>query len=161
MLSRSICMRRVTLALSRPSRTTLPITSFHPLCLAHLPANASQFHYYISFGTFARIDRYGSLTLFCSRHRQHLQKLRRKEGNNPGSGNDGAGGSAPASAATTPKTPRKRAPAAKKEPGSGAKRKAGAAASATDPVHIDDDEDEDVKPPIKKQKGVKKEEKDA
>ncbi|KXX81206.1 hypothetical protein MMYC01_201378 [Madurella mycetomatis] len=92
---------------------------------------------------------------------QHLQKLRRKEGNNPGSGNDGAGGSAPASAATAPKTPRRRAPAAKKEPGSGTKRKAGAAASAADPVHIDDDEDEDVKPPIKKQKGFKKEEKDA
>ncbi|GAB1313053.1 hypothetical protein MFIFM68171_03263 [Madurella fahalii] len=92
---------------------------------------------------------------------QHLQKLRRKEGNNPGSGNDGAGSSTQASAATTPKTPRKRAPAVKKEPGSGTKRKATAAASAADPVQIDDDDEEDVKPRVKKQKGVKKEESDA
>jgi hypothetical protein len=69
--------------------------------------------------------------------RQHLQKLRKKEIAAPASG-------AEASSSATPKTPKKRAPAVKKTPGtkSAGKRK----------PKVESDDDEDVATPSKKAK---------
>lgn len=87
-------------------------------------------------------------TTLTSLSRQHLQKLRKKEGAQGGDGAS-AGGTTP-KAATTPKTPRKRAPAkaksASKTPTSKGKRK------ASESVVEDDDASDGSPAPIKKAK---------
>jgi len=99
-----------------------------------------------SLSFFRRISRIVTLT---SLSRQHLQKLRKKEGTQAGDGAS-AGGTTP-KAAATPKTPRKRAPAKPKNgvktPTSKGKRK------ATESVAEDDDASDGSQPaPIKKAK---------
>ncbi|KAL2018652.1 hypothetical protein VTK56DRAFT_555 [Thermocarpiscus australiensis] len=102
------------------------------------------------------------LTFTWEAVRQHLQKLRRKEGAGPAgaaaAGSDSAGPSGSATATPkTPKTPGRKKTTVKKEPGSSTPSKRKSAAT----VNIDSDSDEDVKPKVKKQKEddkVKKEE---
>lgn len=86
--------------------------------------------------------------MLTSLSRQHLQKLRKKEG-----GDGAAAGSTATKAAPAPKTPRKRAPAKPKNgtktPASKGKRKA-ADFAATDDAN---DTDESPVPSAKKVKG--------